>query len=419
MDEIFHLGREPLDELAEARGLVVQDGPQDAPRVVPLVGRTARDHPIGRGAEGVDVGPRVRRRSARQLGRQEVRRSEHLATLSVHVGLLHLNGEAEVGDLRGAVRVAHQVVGLDVPVDDPAGLGVDEASSGVAEDPEGFAPVEATLRGEMSFDGASIHELHGQEVLASVLPDVVHRDDVRVIELGGGAGLLAEAIDEGRVAGELRRQHLDGDLAVEARLGGAEDAAHRAATQLPLDAVAGDPHGGAPRGVGSGRFPGNGSGLARSGDGRVALGEGLRDDPELPGADQELVPRLQSRGLDAFAVQQRAEVRAEILQGPAAGLQATDGAVNLRDPLARHHEVGALLRASDDQLALARELGRGPGGVGAARTVEQGQEQRAVGRSGHRRCWSSKPSKSAEPTRTWVAPLRMAASRSPLIPMES
>ena len=266
MDEFVNGFGESLYECAESRRFLVQDRSQDAPRVASLMGCPARDHAVGRGAERVDVRPRVRGRAPRQFGGEEVRRAEDLPALTVDVRLFHLDREAEVGDLGGAVRVPHQVVGLDVAVDDAPRFGVDKARSRVPQDSERLAPVEAPFRGEVGLHGAPVHVLHGEVVLACLFTDVVDRDDVGVIELRRGARLLAEAIDERGVPCELGSEDLHRDLAVEAGLRRAQDEPHRASAEFAVDPVAGDVHraAGAWSVSGSCRSHGRGGGLART-----------------------------------------------------------------------------------------------------------------------------------------------------------
>ena len=67
--------------------------------------------------------------------------------------------------------------------------------------------------------------------------DVVDRDDVGIVERRGGARLLLEAVQPVGVGGEVGRQHLDGDVAVEAVVAGAIDLAHPAGAQQADDLV--------------------------------------------------------------------------------------------------------------------------------------------------------------------------------------
>jgi hypothetical protein len=63
--------------------------------------------------------------------------------------------------------------------------------------------------------------LHDEEIDATVGPDVVQSTDVLILNRGDGARFALEALARlGRV-GQVRRQHLDGDRAIEARIAGA------------------------------------------------------------------------------------------------------------------------------------------------------------------------------------------------------
>ena len=64
------------------------------------------------------------------------------------------------------------------------------------------------------------------------------RDDVGVLERGRQLGLGEEALAEARVPGQLRGDQLERDVALQARVVGAIDDAHPAATDERLDPVA-------------------------------------------------------------------------------------------------------------------------------------------------------------------------------------
>ena len=69
------------------------------------------------------------------------------------------------------------------------------------------------------------------------LADFVDRDDVRVVQRRGGAGLAEEALDSARgVAGAVRAA-LEGDPRLSRVSRGAEDLAHAAAADHRFDAV--------------------------------------------------------------------------------------------------------------------------------------------------------------------------------------
>jgi hypothetical protein len=77
-------------------------------------------------------------------------------------------GEAEVEDLHLTLEVEHEVLGLQVAVDDAGGVGVAQGVGDVAGDAEGLAEVErAAARLEEVAQGAALDELHGDETLSS------------------------------------------------------------------------------------------------------------------------------------------------------------------------------------------------------------------------------------------------------------
>jgi hypothetical protein len=152
--------------------------------------------------------------------------------------------EPEVGDLRRADVVLHQVRGLQVAVDDALRLGVHEARGRVAQDVERSRATTASRAGDALLERAAVHVLHREVVRAALLADVVDGDDVRVRERGGGARFRLEAPHELGVRRELRREHLERDRPVEARLHGEVPRAHAAAAERTLDPVAREDGGG-------------------------------------------------------------------------------------------------------------------------------------------------------------------------------
>jgi hypothetical protein len=183
-------------------------------------------------------------------------------------------GEAEVEDADAAVVADHDVVGLEVAVDEADGVGGGEAVAGLGEHAEdlGAGP---RLLVEPAAQRDAGDELHRDVDLAvGGGADVVDADDVGVREAGEGLGLAQQAALALGVAGAVA-QDLDRDLAIEGLVEGGVDDAHAAAAELAQDGVAAD----------AGLF------------GVVVLGD-LRDHR---GADQrrvgDLVPRELPRGV--------------------------------------------------------------------------------------------------------------------------
>src|SRR6266852_8751468 len=86
-------------------------------------------------------------------------------------------------------------------------------------------------------EGLTIHKFHGYELLAVVLADVVNRADIRVIQRRGRLRLAAKAFERGRVLSRSRREKLESDQTLQARVFSLIDDAHPAASKLFEDAV--------------------------------------------------------------------------------------------------------------------------------------------------------------------------------------
>ena len=77
------------------------------------------------------------------------------------------------------------------------------------------------------------HDIRGAPVVA----DVIERDDVGMVQGGGGACFLLEAGDAIRIADGQLREHLDGDFAVQPGVDRAIDFAHSACAKPVGDPI--------------------------------------------------------------------------------------------------------------------------------------------------------------------------------------
>jgi hypothetical protein len=98
----------------------------------------------------------------------------------------------------------------------------------------------------------ALHVLEDEFAGAVLLLPAVDAGEVGVVELGERAGLAFEAFQAGRVRGELRREGVDRDGAVQPRVGGEIHHAHAAATEFAGDSRGADlvDHGGGLSGFG-------------------------------------------------------------------------------------------------------------------------------------------------------------------------
>ena len=180
---------------------------QDRHRRVGVVERDlAREQLERHAADRVEVGPRPDVLRHRLLGRHVGRRADGVPGRGHERAGLHLRrrlGDAEVGDLHPPVGRDHEVLGLEVAVDDPVLLGVREPG----EQPlEHAADLRERQLPDVRAQRPALDVLHRDVRRAVVLEVVVDGDDVRVRERPGDARLAHEALarTRGRSRGTRR-----------------------------------------------------------------------------------------------------------------------------------------------------------------------------------------------------------------------
>src|SRR5262249_13376533 len=185
-------------------------------------------------------------------------------------------GQPPVHELDFPEGTHHDVRGLQVPVDDLAGVGVGDRLADLGEDRDEPAAVGGFGR-QQGGEGVALDQLHHQERAAvGERADVVDGGDGRVLELGGDAGLVEEPGGGRRVGPVAGLQELDGHVAVEGDLAGAVDDAHPAGADLFEKFVARHRRGGCGRvRVGAARRGGEGGGPVGGLAGRDRPGGGL------------------------------------------------------------------------------------------------------------------------------------------------
>ena len=132
------------------------------------------------------------------------------------------------------------VAGLQVPVHHSLRVGEGEPVADLLHDAELLRDLrEGPLLDELPEVG-SLEQLHRHVDRSLLLAEVIDGDDVRVIEVGGGLGLLLEALTGFVVAADAFRDGLDGDEAPEHRVVGLVDLAHGPLADLAQDFVLAD-----------------------------------------------------------------------------------------------------------------------------------------------------------------------------------
>jgi hypothetical protein len=141
--------------------------------------------------------------------------------------------QAEVEDLDPPLGGDEQVLGLEVAVDDPLLVRCGQAVRHLDRVVDRLADRQRA-RAKAIAERFALEQLRDDEGGAVVGADVVNGQDVGMVEARGGARLLLEALQPVGVAGERRRQHLDGDVAAQAGVASTINLAHSACAN-PLE----------------------------------------------------------------------------------------------------------------------------------------------------------------------------------------
>ncbi len=150
--------------------------------------------------------------------------------------------QAEIDDLDAVPAFLQPDVGrLDVPVDQPALVGLGQSLRDFLADPQDLLGGQFALAVEAVFQRLAQQELHGQVGHAAVLAHLVNGDDVVVLDRGGGLRLAVEALAI-HFQGGLGLLHcLQGDLALQRDVFGLEDQPHRPRAEQLEHAIVAQP----------------------------------------------------------------------------------------------------------------------------------------------------------------------------------
>jgi hypothetical protein len=170
-------------EALGAARLAVDDGAQGL-ELAPAEGRLALDREPEGGAQRPQVGGRADGLGLDLLGRHVGGRADHQPG-GGQPGVALDRGDAEVGQLGGAVLADHDVLGLEVAVDDPGPVGGLQRVQQAQPEPGGPLRAERPAGADQLLQGRGRDQLHDDEVLAAVVGDVVDGDHAGVAEPGG------------------------------------------------------------------------------------------------------------------------------------------------------------------------------------------------------------------------------------------
>ena len=148
-------------------------------------------------------------------------------------------GDAEVQDLDESLRRHHDVLGLQVAVDDTDDMRGGQGAGQLDSDVEGRANRHRSP-GQVLAECQAVDELHRDEGEVALLTHAVDRDDVWMVESRCRLRLVLEAAPVLRIEGRQRVEHFQGHVASQAKVTGPIDVAHAAGTDERHDLVPGD-----------------------------------------------------------------------------------------------------------------------------------------------------------------------------------
>ena len=199
------LGHVRVDRGAAAAGVSSATRRRTASGVLPSNGGRAGRGLVEHAAEAEQVGAVIDLVAAGLLGGHVQRRAgDEPGARQLHV--LRGAGEAEVGELDAIDRRFEQdVAGLDVAVDEPAGVGRGQPGGGLHPEPRDLHRRELADPLQPLFERLAVDELHDEvrQPGRLVLVDLVDGDEVVVRDGGGGAGLAAEPLPGDLVVRQL------------------------------------------------------------------------------------------------------------------------------------------------------------------------------------------------------------------------
>ena len=212
---------------------------EDGEDVVAFEHRDGGEHFVEGNAKGENVGATVSLGTAAGgLFRGHVAWRAHDLTGDgeFHLLAVFAFGNAEVSNFDLTGLIEENVTGFDVAMDDAVFVGVVQGFGSLADEFKGF-----TRRNRAAGDTVSqrfaFDEIHREEILAVLCSEIVDRNDIRVLQFGGGLCFFEEPFDVFATRGRATLENFQRDDAIKAALACPVDDADAAACNLAKDFV--------------------------------------------------------------------------------------------------------------------------------------------------------------------------------------
>ena len=210
----------------------------DGQRIIGMERHPPDQQFVEHNSQTIQIRSAVDRPPARLLRTHVMRRADHGAGARHVRGRIVGAGDAEIGQRRGAVFAHQDIVGLDVAMHEAFGVRIIERSRNFAHHAQGER--DRPRLAVLAQDRAATEILHRDVVIVARAADIMHADDIAVMQLGCDPRLAQEAFAEIRIGQQGRRHDLERDIALDRFLGGQVHGRHAATAELALDVVAGD-----------------------------------------------------------------------------------------------------------------------------------------------------------------------------------
>src|SRR5579885_963692 len=150
------------------------------------------EHLIENDAKRIDIAAIVAH-AVRLFGGHIFGRADHCARAGQHLCALHGLGQAEIDQVRVAVRAQEDIRGFDIAMNDAVIVGVLQRRSDLAEEAGSLFESELLVAEEVIAQGAAVDIGHNQVVPGTLLAEVVEGQDMIMGKRADGQGLAFKA----------------------------------------------------------------------------------------------------------------------------------------------------------------------------------------------------------------------------------